>query len=1269
MVLTSASSSAKITEIRNREAADEAVACPTHLIDDLPSEKDQFASPDGIGPHERVGRAIAEMILSPTEAGGRMIALEGDWGAGKTTVIGLLKKRLEDCIDLTVFSYDAWAHEGDPLRRTFLESLIRHFQNLGENGWINQEKAKRILDNLANRRKVTKTRTIPRITKLGKIFALSVLLVPISSPLLTTALRDGITLAFDTSKPFSWTLFFGILCALAPFLVILGNLVWIKTKSREKTMDSTSLNPNCSENNEQDLDDWAFIGSHSITETTQETIETPQPTSIEFQDEFCNVMGEALNGKKDRKIVMVLDNLDRVDPKDALSIWSTLQTFLQCSNDKTTEWFKKLWIVIPYDPQGLRQLWMNRNKGEEETLSAGSTEFVPESFMDKSFQLRFRVPAPLLSNWKEYLRALTLQALPKHTPEELYKIYQVYRLVRVKDNMAPTTPRELKLFVNQIGTIHRQWQHEFPLDHMAYYTILCRTGVNIREGLLNGKIPDSTIQGVLSPNLPANLAGLYFNVAANLGQQLLLAAPISNALTDGDKEQLTKLEKTHNEGFWAVLENIMIEKGHDTTTAVANTAICLEESGLLDNQTRTERNTILTALKRLALSINVWIPFDIAIARGISSVCRLVSDPMCSKQILKSLQETVANPSNNNLLSVNEKTIQALANICEEITQIGHSDALKPFKIVTSPDEWVQVCPHVHKQDERLWPLFVPQLGFDAISNALKGLVLGGKFSNSALATIQVTHRSLTDCDWTVLSSTLQDRINANQNLTTTETNLLLKGLALLKRLGCSQANSSLELLATSGHLMHRLHQAHSEQDTVCSARLLTTFLEQRPGADKPTPVGNSEAGYSILVRLLGTDNVDLADQILTILDMEEKTNMLFEIVDKRKTYDPLIVACLRLIADSGTPGRLFTPDEVINRWWDLEDQLNKNDDGRFDRLLGNLCANSMLDDAVQKREEGFDYQNAWLYFRICKACPSLTFREWCRVGLEALDSNVWTVQLDGKGNVFDLLLFLIDEGISIALKQPFQDALVAHAKKLLIGKAKLEEDVLNQRHKLLDTLGPDSRKVFRRRLLLEAMNRDGKCAEAFFQVYGEELSKDTTQFYEDKEIVARLFSPLLRERNASGLSWLNSIFGNAPDLLKKSTDRAAVGDFLERLQGEFKRPANDDDQIHALILEIATTLGIAENDAGELDVNDLEMEGKSPLKILKAEYWTPKVRLEVTEELRKSVVSNRLEIIASNEIKGDPDPGTVKKLTIQYRFDSDTMTKEFTEGERVVIP
>lgn len=184
--------------------------CRTKLIEDTPAENDLLAFHGDIGPHERVAKAIADVIASPEESSGKMIGLEGGWGAGKTTVVNLVRKYLTRNPDISVFSYDAWAHQGDPLRRTFLESLIQHFQAIGENGWINKSDSDKLLDTLAKRRKVSTTRTIPKVTKLGKIFAVAVLLVPVSAPFLTTSLTRGVT--FNLSGKPDGFFITGVLC-------------------------------------------------------------------------------------------------------------------------------------------------------------------------------------------------------------------------------------------------------------------------------------------------------------------------------------------------------------------------------------------------------------------------------------------------------------------------------------------------------------------------------------------------------------------------------------------------------------------------------------------------------------------------------------------------------------------------------------------------------------------------------------------------------------------------------------------------------------------------------------------------------------------------------------------------------------------------------------------------------------------------------------------------------------------------------------------------
>src|SRR5262245_5937401 len=86
------------------------------LIPDIPASEDEF------GVHENIANSIVDLVM--TEDGGRTVSIEGKWGSGKSTIINLIRKKFSDNPTKLVFLFDAWTHQGDPLRRTFLETLI-----------------------------------------------------------------------------------------------------------------------------------------------------------------------------------------------------------------------------------------------------------------------------------------------------------------------------------------------------------------------------------------------------------------------------------------------------------------------------------------------------------------------------------------------------------------------------------------------------------------------------------------------------------------------------------------------------------------------------------------------------------------------------------------------------------------------------------------------------------------------------------------------------------------------------------------------------------------------------------------------------------------------------------------------------------------------------------------------------------------------------------------------------------------------------------------
>ena len=431
--------------------------CETRLLPDTPADADAFGS------HERVARSIAEVVQ--TENGGKAIGLEGGWGAGKSTIVRLVSQKLSGSEERAhkIAIFDMWSHQDDPLRRTFLENLIKQVQQFG---WVNKEQWDGHIAELTKRRREDTTRVVPRLTGAGVGFAFALLAVPIGSALI------GAGLSLLGSKDVSaqlraLLLFLGIAIALAP-AIYFGLLAIVGFCRRKRKGGRSEEGGGLSELP-------ALVTGQASTESRTVVTQSPDPTSVEFESIFRDLLDEALK-HKNRKLLIVVDNLDRVEPSDALSIWSTLQTFLGHRDYQRPDWIERLWVLIPYDDNAILRLWDGSGSNANSSLAT--------SFLDKTFQLRFRVPPLLLTNWREFLQKALQQALPNHQEADYHGVYRAFAANGGLETSAPT-PRDLKTFVNQIGALHREWQDEFPLSHLACYVLFQGDGKDVRKALLS----------------------------------------------------------------------------------------------------------------------------------------------------------------------------------------------------------------------------------------------------------------------------------------------------------------------------------------------------------------------------------------------------------------------------------------------------------------------------------------------------------------------------------------------------------------------------------------------------------------------------------------------------------------------------------------------------------------------------------------------------------------------------------------------------------------
>jgi energy-coupling factor transporter ATP-binding protein EcfA2 len=484
--------------------------------------------------HENIKCSLLDLIKNEKE--GITIGLSGQWGSGKSTIINLLQKEKE----YVFFYFDAWAHEGDPLRRIFLESFINCLKGveIDENKIINLEEKRTII----SREKRTKTIKITRsTTKLGLLLTVTTFILSIGLALLSSINFDNITTNWTGS--ISLVLYLGTLFALSPFFVLAHNYYKLKNEKLD-------IN---------DLKNWAFLQNNSDETITEDVTGEDERSSIEFERYFKEIL-EIFNSEKPKKIILVLDNLDRVDAEVSLKIWSTLQTFIQFRNPTAKDYkiFKNIFTLIPYDEESLMKIWENFTENEEGKKVIDNS--FARSFFDKSFQVRIDVPKPIVSNWLGFIEKMIEKAFEDWDKKEKDVIIEVIEKTR-KTILDNPKPREIKTYLNQVGFLRNHFSEDISTKSIAFYTykryLQGKSNDEIADYLLKiDQIPKEEIN-LIEEDTIQELAAIIYGVNKDKGAQVLLTPKIVDALTNNKPEILSELIVNYNNVFWSIFKKII----------------------------------------------------------------------------------------------------------------------------------------------------------------------------------------------------------------------------------------------------------------------------------------------------------------------------------------------------------------------------------------------------------------------------------------------------------------------------------------------------------------------------------------------------------------------------------------------------------------------------------------------------------------------------------------------------------------------------------------
>ncbi len=399
--------------------------------------------------------SINILTLEESDYEKRIIWLFWDWWSGKSSIIANLK---QNNTDLEIIEYDTWSHKEDFLKRAFLVYLIQKLFDeklkLREL-WYN--------DNWDNRNKDSEDNKdnddVYAIDYLLKKFVKKKLYYSMKIKMWIVLVIIAVILylkIFDIKLYYIWKYLYWFLNSYAPviasylyqywefvyiFIVLLllisafyrgeiGNLLnyifW-------KRLDYTEV---------------VFWAEHWDFST------------YDYQVYFNRLISKWVQENKDKKLIIVLDNLDRVSDEQILSFISLLQITFDGIKNKVwvdnSDFSKKLVFVVPIDKSNLIRVLQNLISDEGKTKE--NKKFW-KWFIDKLFSVVIDIPKLEQTKWGDYFNEKFEEVFEwvevnKNDIDEIKRIFYS----SIKKQSYDLTPREIVNFINELLAEYIFWK-------------------------------------------------------------------------------------------------------------------------------------------------------------------------------------------------------------------------------------------------------------------------------------------------------------------------------------------------------------------------------------------------------------------------------------------------------------------------------------------------------------------------------------------------------------------------------------------------------------------------------------------------------------------------------------------------------------------------------------------------------------------------------------------------------------------------------------------
>lgn len=451
----------------------------------------------------------------------RIIGVEGTWGSGKSNMLLRLQDKLKS--NYYFFTYDAWGNQEDLQRRSILEQLTDDLiqkellvketeitildTDLDQEPTVKKCSWKRRLFTLVARKSTTHDVTIPKMESSTKAFAL-MLLVTAIIPTMMDAMKPD-------SAP-SWYLFAILGATLLPFIVF-----YICKKINKWTW----------------CEMWKMYQTEGKTDIATYTISELEPSVTEFRKWLNDLADSLIEGMH---LVIVFDNMDRLPREKVRQLWSSIQTFFAGKD------YNKVWCIVPFDREHLANAFAEENAAAEKKLP------LTNYFIEKTFPVVYRIPAPIITDYRGVFKDLFNKAFGVRDEQDL--INRCYRLKHPTPNM-----REMISFINKCVSLCHTWENEIRLTSIALFELN-------KDIIFDDNKPDEVIVsgeyigkfGSIIENdekLPVEISSLVYGVPKKKSAQLPLKNLTEKALASKNASNFDQYANEQQE-FFVILDEV-----------------------------------------------------------------------------------------------------------------------------------------------------------------------------------------------------------------------------------------------------------------------------------------------------------------------------------------------------------------------------------------------------------------------------------------------------------------------------------------------------------------------------------------------------------------------------------------------------------------------------------------------------------------------------------------------------------------------------------------